>query len=46
LGGGKVMGNEKIWDDVIREVDVNGDGGISYEEFKELMRKLILIEDK
>lgn len=37
LGGGKKFGNDKIWDEIIKEVDVNGDGEISYEEFKLMM---------
>jgi len=41
LGGGKKFGNEKIWNDIIREVDTDGNGEISYEEFKEMMTKLI-----
>lgn len=41
LGGGKVIGSEKIWNDLISEVDVNGDGSISYPEFKEMMEKFL-----
>lgn len=41
LGGGKKIGNEKIWDDIIKEVDVNGDGEVSYEEFKLMMQKFL-----
>ena len=37
LGGGKKFTNEKIWDDIIKEVDVNGDGEISFEEFRTMM---------
>ena len=41
LGGGKKFGSEKIWNDIIKEVDTDGNGEISYEEFKEMMTKLI-----
>jgi Ca2+-binding EF-hand superfamily protein len=34
------MANEGIFDDIIKEVDVNGDGVISFEEFKQMMQKL------
>lgn len=42
LGSGKKMAKEGIWifDDIIKEVDVNGDGVISFEEFKQMMQKL------
>jgi Ca2+-binding EF-hand superfamily protein len=40
LGSGKKMANEGIFDDIIKEVDVNGDGVISFEEFKQMMQKL------
>ena len=33
--------NQKILDDMIKEVDVNGDGEISLIEFKEMMLKFI-----
>lgn len=26
--------NEKVWQEIINEVDLNGDGKIDYEEFK------------
>jgi Ca2+-binding EF-hand superfamily protein len=41
LGVGKKFGNENIWNDIIKEVDVNGDGEISYEEFKVMMQKFL-----
>ena len=41
LGVGKKFGDEKIWDDIINEVDKNGDGEISYEEFKFMMEKFL-----
>lgn len=36
LGVGKNM-SEKVWEDVIREVDINKDGLISFEEFEAMM---------
>lgn len=36
LGVGKNMA-EKVWEDVIREVDINKDGLISFEEFETMM---------
>jgi Ca2+-binding EF-hand superfamily protein len=41
LGGGKLTGNDEIWDQIIKEVDVNQDGEISYEEFKLMMQKFL-----
>jgi calcium-dependent protein kinase len=41
LGAGKKFGNEQIWNDIIKEVDTDGNGEISYEEFKEMMGKLL-----
>lgn len=41
LGVGKKFGSEKIFDDIIREVDINGDGVISYDEFKSMMHKFL-----
>ena len=41
LGVGKKFGNEQIFDDIIKEVDVNGDGVITYDEFKVMMRKFL-----
>ena len=40
LGVGKRI-DSKVWDEVIWEVDLNGDGEISYFEFKEMMDKLL-----
>lgn len=37
LGVGKKFGDEKIWDDIIKEVDRNGDGVITFDEFKYMM---------
>lgn len=41
LGGGKKFGNEHIWNDIIKEVDTDGNGEISFEEFKAMMSKLL-----
>ena len=41
LGVGKKFGNEKIFDDIIKEVDINGDGVITFDEFKVMMRKFL-----
>ena len=35
------MGKQDIWDDILKEVDVNGDGEISFAEFKEMMMKFL-----
>lgn len=40
LGIGKQF-DDKIWDEIIGEVDINGDGEISFEEFKQMMEKLL-----
>ena len=40
LGVGKRI-SEKVWAEVIKEVDVNGDGQISYEEFEKMMAKFL-----
>jgi calcium-dependent protein kinase len=31
--------DEAVWDNMIKEVDLNSDGGISYKEFKQMMKK-------
>ncbi len=41
LGVGKKFGNDEIWNDIIKEVDVNGDGEVSYEEFKLMMTNFL-----
>ena len=40
LGVGKNI-DEKIWNDIVMEVDNNGDGEISFTEFKVMMEKLL-----
>ena len=37
LGAGRKLSNEDVWSDIIKEVDLNGDGEISLEEFKSMM---------
>ena len=32
--------DEQVWKDVIKEMDLNGDGQIDFEEFKTMMLKL------
>lgn len=41
LGIGKNI-DEKVWNAIILEVDANGDGEISFEEFKTMMQKLLI----
>lgn len=38
LGVGKNM-SEKVWEEIIREVDTNNDGIVSFEEFQRMMDK-------
>lgn len=40
LGVGKKF-DEKVWEEIISEVDIDGDGEISYVEFKSMMEKLL-----
>ena len=40
LGVGKTISVE-AWSNVVKEVDSNGDGEVSYEEFKAMMMKLL-----
>ena len=41
LGQGKNITNDNIWDDIIKEVDANGDGEISLPEFETMMNRLL-----
>lgn len=43
LGVGKNI-DEKVWNQIVMEVDVNGDGEISFSEFKTMMQKLLIDE--
>lgn len=36
--------SEKVWRDMLKEVDDNGDGQIQFKEFKEMMLKLVATE--
>lgn len=38
--------NEGVWNDIVKQVDPNGDGEISFEEFKLMMTKLMDVETK
>jgi calcium-dependent protein kinase len=40
LGVGKNI-SDSVWNDVIKEVDVNGDGEIEFDEFKTIMMGLL-----
>ena len=40
LGVGKRISIE-AWNEIVKEVDANGDGEVSFEEFKQVMRKLL-----
>ena len=40
IGVGKKI-PKNVWDEVVREVDANGDGEVSFDEFKTMMRKLL-----
>lgn len=33
--------DDKIWQKVINEVDLNGDGEISYQEFERMMEQML-----
>ena len=41
LGLGKNI-DDQVWNQIVREVDANGDGEISFEEFKQMMQKLLI----
>jgi Ca2+-binding EF-hand superfamily protein len=38
---GNKFGSDKVWDDIIREVDVDGNGEIDFPEFKKMMEKFL-----
>ena len=40
LGVGKNI-SKAVWDQVVLEVDENGDGEVSFEEFKIMMKELL-----
>lgn len=39
--GGNIVTSEDVWKQVLSEVDINGDGGIEFDEFKKMMTKLL-----
>ena len=41
LGVGKNIDNS-VWEDVLKEVDANGDGEIEFDEFKSIMMGLLV----
>lgn len=42
LGESNVHTKDVVWKNMIKEIDLNGDGQISFEEFKNMMNKVIL----
>lgn len=40
--GGKAIVKNQVWDEILSDVDQNSDGKISYEEFKGIMKKMII----
>jgi Ca2+-binding EF-hand superfamily protein len=40
LGVGKAI-DDHVWDQAVKEVDENGDGEVDFDEFKEMMQKLL-----
>jgi len=40
LGVGKSI-DDHVWDQVVREVDTDGNGEVDFEEFKVMMQKLL-----
>jgi calcium-dependent protein kinase len=41
LGRGKNL-DEKVWEELINEVDMNGDGEVSFKEFKKMMNGMLI----
>lgn len=44
LGRNKNL-DDKVWKDIIGEVDINGDGEVSLKEFKKMMKQLVSVKD-
>ena len=42
LGGSNLQTKDVVWKSIIQEIDENGDGQISFEEFKNMMNTVIL----
>ena len=40
LGGAQIESNNEIWKEFMLEADRNGDGEISLDEFKDMMKKM------
>lgn len=41
MGNNKKFGDEKMWKEIIKEVDLDGNGEISFDEFKVMMHKIL-----
>ena len=41
LGVGKKIACEDIWQEIVKDVDIDGDGAVSYEEFRVMMTKFL-----
>jgi calcium-dependent protein kinase len=39
--GRNLSKDEKVWNEIVKEVDLNGDGLIDFKEFKTMMNKFI-----
>lgn len=39
--GKDIQGDDNIWRKIVKEVDLNGDGTINYDEFKAMMEKIV-----
>jgi hypothetical protein len=45
LGGNSIGIEEEEWDKIVDEVDENGDGEISFQEFKDMIYLLLSVEN-
>ena len=45
LGKGKNL-DEKVWEDLVQEVDINGDGEVSLKEFKKMMHSMLVGQEE
>lgn len=41
LGKGRKAGDEHIWDELLKDVDKDGNGEIDFDEFKEMMTRFL-----
>jgi Ca2+-binding EF-hand superfamily protein len=39
--GHNMSKDKKVWDEIIKEVDLNNDGKIDFDEFKQMMSKFV-----